>query len=68
MIDLRKAILAIYARHEPKRHACKVRHIARLMWRGMEARQLELIAKSRGQDVADKLKLKAMDLVKEHRK
>ena len=27
-----------------------------------------LIAKSRGQDVADKLKLKAMDLVKEHRK
>ena len=53
---------------EAHRHACEVRHIARLMWRGMEAKQLELIAKSRGKDVADKLKWEAMDLVKEHRK
>ncbi len=53
---------------EEHRHACEVRHIARLMWRGMEAKQLELIAKFRGQDVADKLKWEAMDLVTEHRK
>ena len=53
---------------EAHRHACEVRHIARLMWRGMEAKQLELIAKFRGQGVADKLKWEAMDLIKEHRK
>ena len=53
---------------EAYRHNCEVRHIARLMWRGMEAKQLELIAKFRGQDVADKLKLEATDLIKEHRK
>ena len=53
---------------EAHRHACEVRHIARLMWRGMEVRQLELIAKSRGKDIAAKLKWEAMDLVKEHRK
>ena len=56
------------ANNEKLRHACEVRHIARLMWRGTEAKQLELIAKFRGQDVANKLKWEAMDLVKEHRK
>jgi len=56
------------ANGEAHRHACEVRHIARLMWRGMEAKQLELIAKFRGQDVANNLKWEALDLVKEHRK
>jgi len=52
---------------EAHRHACEVRHIARLMWRGNEKSQLEYVAKFMGKNVADDLMIEAMDLVQKAR-
>lgn len=53
---------------EEERHRCEVLHIARLMWRGDEDRLLGLIEKARGKAVADKLRIEAREIVREHRK
>ena len=53
---------------EAWQHETECKHVARLMWRGMEGEFLEKVEKARGKEVADQLRFEAMEIVRMHRK
>ena len=53
---------------EQKRHEDECLCVARLMWRGNESEYLELVEKARGKEAADRLRDRAREIVREHRK
>ena len=63
---------AAYARTpesiEQKRHEEECLYVARLMWRDNESNYLSLVEKNRGKEAADRLRDRAREIVREHRK
>ena len=53
---------------EEWQHECECRYVARLMWRGNESEYLKLVEKNRGKEAADRLRDRAREIVREHRK
>ena len=49
-------------------HECECRYVARLMWRDNESNYLSLVEKARGKEAADRLRDRAREIVREHRK
>ena len=49
-------------------HECECRYVARLMWRDNESNYLSLVEKNRGKEAADRLRDRAREIVREHRK
>ena len=53
---------------EAWRHETECKHVARLMWRDNESNYLSLVEKNRGKEAADRLRDRAREIVREHRK
>ncbi len=55
---------------EEWRHECECRYVARKLWRSDESEPeyLSLVEKNRGKEAADRLRDRAREIVREHRK